>query len=405
MSDPLSATAAGDRTAIFTRDRVVAFSAASHLDPPRTLVAHADVASILAIYAALDATRPIAPLHARLPAQELARQRALVEAAAFTDDDALVLFTSGSTGAARGIVHTRTSILAAARASERRLGWQDDDRWLVCLPLAHSGGLSIVIRCLTARLPLVLHEGNFDAAAVRALLVERRVTLASLVPTQLVALLEDPRWRPPAHLRAVLLGGAAAPPALVEHALARGVPVHQSYGLTETFGQVATATTPGGPLVPLDGVELAGSSAAPLRIRGPMLAARYLDGAPIAPELVTADLAEVDTTLRILGRADDVIISGGENVHPAEVEAVLAATPGVRAACVFGVADARWGQLVGAALVTADEFDRAGAVAHWKDALPAHARPRRLALVPALPQLANGKVDRRAAAQLPTEAA
>jgi len=407
MSDPLSAVAAGDRTAIITRSEVVPFSAAGHIESPRALVAVAEVASILAIYAALDAHQPIAPLHSRLAAAELARQRALVEAADLGDPRgegaaSVMLFTSGSTGAARGIIHTRESILANARASEQRLTWQPDDRWLLCLPLAHAGGLSIVTRCLTARVPLVLHEGDFDAAAIRALIAEHRVTLASLVPTQLVALLDDPTWRAPSHLRAVLLGGAAAPRALIDQALARGVPVHETYGLTETFGQVATACEPGGPLVPLDGVELAGS---PLRIRGPMLAARYLDGAPIAPELTTADLAEVGATLRIVGRADDVIITGGENVHPAEVEAVLAATPGVRHACVFGVADARWGQVVAAALATSDDFDRAAATERWQALLPPHARPRRLALVRALPQLPNGKLDRRAIAALPTEPA
>jgi O-succinylbenzoic acid--CoA ligase len=367
----------------------------------RTLIARPDVASVLAIHAALDAHEVTAPLHPRLAPAELERQRALVEAARFADDDALVVFTSGSTGAARGIVHTRSSILASARASEQRLGWQDDDRWLVCMPLAHTGGLSIVIRCLVARLPIVLHEGDFDARAVAALISDARVTLASLVPTQLAALLDDPAWRAPAHLRAVLLGGAAAPPALVEAALARGVPVHQTYGLTETFGQLATAQTPGGPLVPLPGVELAGS---PLRVRGPMLAARYLDGTPIAPELVTADLGEVrDGVLTIVGRADDVIITGGENVHPAEVEAVLAATPGVRTACVYGLSDERWGQIVAAAIATAPDFDPATARARWHAALPPHARPRRLAVVPSLPQLPNGKLDRRAIAALPTD--
>jgi O-succinylbenzoic acid--CoA ligase len=133
-----------------------------------------------------------------------------------------------------------------------------------------------------------------------------------------------------------------------------------------------------------------------------MLARAYLDGTPIAPELTTADLAEAGDRLRILGRADDVIISGGENIHPAQVDSVLAATPGVRAACAFGVPDERWGQIVAAALVTDPSFDRTAAVAHWREALPAFGRPRRLALVEALPLLPNGKVDRRAAAKLPT---
>ncbi|MBV8756012.1 MAG: AMP-binding protein [Deltaproteobacteria bacterium] len=402
MSDPLSATAGGDRIAIVTRTESVPFSAAGHGEPPRAIPATTEVEAILAIYQALDAHRVIAPIHMGLAPAEMNRQRTIVGDVSYADDDAFVLFTSGSTGTPRGIIHTRDSILAAARASETHLPWQDGDRWLLCLPLAHAGGLSIVVRCLVARVPVVLHQDSFDATAIRALIADQHVTIASLVPTQLAVLLDDPAWRPPAHLRTVLLGGAGAPPALVDAALARGVPVHQTYGLTETFGQVATALVPGGPLVPLPGVELHGS---PLRIRGPMLARAYLDGTPIAPEFTTADLAEAGDRLRILGRADDVVISGGENIHPAQVETVLAATPGVRAACAFGIPDERWGQVVAAALVTDPSFDRTAATAHWRDALPAFGRPRRLALVDALPLLPNGKVDRRAAAQLPTEPA
>jgi O-succinylbenzoic acid--CoA ligase len=358
------------------------------------LVAEPTLATVRAIESALDDHRPLALLHPRLPPAELARQRALVEQADLEPDDALVVFTSGSTAAARGIIHTRASITAAAGASADRLGWLADDRWLVCLPLAHTGGLSIVVRCRLAGKPLALVERDVAAGLAGC-------TLASLVPTQLAALLDDPAWRPPRALRAVLLGGAAAPPTLVEAALARGVPVHQTYGLTETFGQVATATVPGGPLVPLADVTITGS---PMRIRGPMLARAYLDGAPIAPELVSADLGEIaGGALHVLGRADDVIITGGENVHPAEVEAVLAATPGVRTVCVFGIADERWGQVVAAAVAAAPGFDRAAALARWHAALPPHARPRRVAVVAELPQLPNGKLDRRAIHALPTD--
>jgi O-succinylbenzoic acid--CoA ligase len=179
--------------------------------------------------------------------------------------------------------------------------------------------------------------------------------------------------------------------------------------MTESFGQLATAALdragdPEAPLVPLAGVELiAGTrqAPAPIRVRAPMLATRYLDGAPIAPELVTRDLGYLEHgALVVVGRADDVIITGGENVHPATVEAVLAATPGVRAAIAFAVPDERWGQIVGAAVVTESELD-AAAVATWHAALPAHARPRELAVVRELPLLATGKLDRRAASQLP----
>jgi len=188
---------------------------------------------------------------------------------------------------------------------------------------------------------------------------------------------------------------------LVARAVAAGWPVLPTYGLTETFGQVATAREIGGAPVVMPDVQLTCDET--IRIRGPMLATAYLDGAPIAPELVTADLGTLaGDVLHVTGRRDDVIISGGENVHPAEVEAVLAATPGVRTACVFGVPDTRWGHIVGAAIATDAAFDAVAAFARWHASLAVHARPRRLASLAELPRLATGKLDRRTIAALPT---
>jgi O-succinylbenzoic acid--CoA ligase len=398
-----AAAEASDRPAIVTTTRTLTFADCARLAaavPATTdLVATPAIETILAIYRALEAARPLALLHPRLAADELDRQRHAVSGATIANDQAFVLFTSGSTGRARGVVLSRAAIVAAAHASAARLGWRADDRWVLCLPLAHAGGLSIVVRCLVARMPLVLLDGDFEPARVHALLRDQRATLASLVPTQLAALVEHTPT--PGHLRAVLLGGAAAAPALVESARSAGWPVFPTYGLTETFGQVATATSPGGVPELLPGVTL--TSHETLHVRGPMLATAYLDGTPIAPELVTADLGTVEANrVHIRGRRDDVIVTGGENVHPLEIEAVLAATPGVRAACVFGIPDPRWGQVVGAALATDATFSNTAALATWHAALPAHARPRRLALVPTLPQLASGKLDRQTIAALPT---
>lgn len=375
---------------------------------PQILVAQPAQATIDAITRAVRERTPIALLHPRAGDAELARQHAVVEQATLRDEDAVILFTSGSTGTPRGVVHTWASIDASIAASAAHFGWRDDDRWLLALSTAHAGGLSVVVRCLAAGKRIVRVEREGDRDALVASLAES--TLASLVPTQLAMLLDDPAWRSPPALRGVLLGGAAAPAALLDAAAARGVPFLTSYGLTETFGQVATAplARAGDPLAPLrplgDVVIEAGTRDAPepIRIRGPMLAARYLDGAPIAPAYTTADLGFLDGgALHVVGRADDVIITGGENVHPAQIEAVLAATPGVRAACAFGIPDHRWGQIVGAALAVATEFDEAFALAHWRHALPPHARPRALATCTALPLLPSGKHDRRAALALP----
>lgn len=424
MTDALSlrmvAAALPDEPAIITETQTLTFAQCAAMVRDRAqattqgfsatevVVATPSIETIVACYAALEARRPIALVHPRTPAAELERQRAQIAAASVPHDAAVILFTSGSTGAARGVVLSREALIAAAVASAAHLGWREDDRWLLCLPLAHAGGLSIVVRCLAARRPIVFHDAEFDPRKVAALATHARATLASLVPTQLTALLEqDPDHR--SAFRAVLIGGAAASPALVEAAIARGLPVLRSYGLTESFGQVATARTSDTMPVPLPGVVVAGGTRADpgvIRIAGPMLATRYLDGAAIAPELTTADLGYVDHDgVHVVGRADDVIISGGENVHPAQVEAVLAATPGVLAACAFGVPDARWGQVVAVALAIDDAFDPDIARTRWSAALPPHARPRHVALTDALPLLPSGKIDRRAATHLgPTTA-
>ena len=401
-----------DRIAIEAGSRALTFAecAARAAPPARAIVATPSLDTVLAVYAALEARQPIALLHHRLTAEETDRERALVERAALPENTAVILFTSGSTGPSRGVALSRAALRAAAQASADHLGWRDDDRWLLALSLAHAGGLSIVIRCLAGRRPIMLCERDFDRAHVAALL--ERCTLASLVPTQLTALLDDPAWRPPARLRAVLLGGAAAPPALLARAAERGVPFLVTYGMTETLGQLATAPLdragdPDAPLVPLTRVTLGAgtrSAPAPITVRAPMLATCYLEGGAIAPAFTTADLGYLaGGALHIAGRRDDVIITGGENIHPSAIEAVLAATPHVRAACAFGVADERWGQLVGAALIVDHSaFALRAALAHWHTRLPPHARPRRIAICTQLPTLPSGKVDRRAAATLPS---
>jgi O-succinylbenzoic acid--CoA ligase len=401
LSIHAAAREAGDRLAIITRDRAWTFAQCAGLAraPGPVLVAAPTVATILGVYGALEAAQPVAMIHAKAPAAEQLRQRAEIAKAELPTGTAFVLFTSGSTGAARGVVLSRTAILAAAHASAACLGWREDDRWLLSLPMAHAGGLSIVVRCLIARKPLVLLE---DDPELPTLVRAARATIASFVPAQLARLVTGD----PASLRAVILGGAATPPNLLAAALAAHWPVLGSYGLTETFGQIATARTAGGPLVLLPGVEL--ECRETIAIRTPQLATCYLDGTPIAPQLVTADLGELglaggERVLHVLGRRDDVIISGGENVHPLEVEAILSATPGIAAACAFGVPDERYGHVVGVAVIVTASFDRRAALAHWHATLAPYARPRWLAEVATLPLLPSGKLDRLAIATLPSQ--
>jgi O-succinylbenzoic acid--CoA ligase len=384
------------------------------------LVAEPNLGTVAAIYAAFEVGATCVLLHHRSTPAEQVAQLALcseLEAVPGRSGARVVLFTSGSTGRSKGVVLPHTAFAASASASAANLGWRDDDRWLCCLPLAHVGGLSILMRCLAARRTAVLDVGaSFDPARIAACIELERITLVSLVPTMLVRLL-DMGWRPPVHLRAVLLGGAAAAPTLLARAAERGVPVLATYGMTETCAQISTQpyqtppATDGRIGPPLPGAELR-IRGGRIQARGPMLFERYLGApAPIdeAGWFDTGDCGELDAdgVLRVLGRADDTIITGGENVHPDEIEPALIEHPSIAAACVFGIADDTWGQIIGAAVLCRDQReptalaeDLAGFLA---SRLPVHKRPRRLAVLPVLATSATEKLDRRHIAQVAAE--
>jgi O-succinylbenzoic acid--CoA ligase len=287
------------------------------------------------------------------------------------------------------------------------------------LPLAHIGGLSVVTRCLIARRPVCLSgaplPGESSEERLARAILSGRPRLLSLVPTQLSALLQlQPRFELPACVRVILTGGAAAPPSLLGACAERGWPVLTSYGMTEACSQIATER-PGGAASPqrgcgwpLPGVELRLTESGAIQVRGPNLLSGYLLGseAPFDAEgwFTTGDLGRFDTTgqLHVLGRVDQMIISGGENVAPAEVEAALAACPGVLEACVFPIPDAHWGQLVAAGLRVGHEADGEllldGVRRELERRLAAFKRPRRYALTSSFVYGPTGKLDRRATA-------
>lgn len=332
------------------------------------------------------------------------------------DERALaIVHTSGTTGRPRGVVLSRRAFVAAARASAANLGWREDDRWLLPLPLAHVGGLSIVTRCLLARRTVVLGSGD-DVGSLLDSVHRHRVTLLSLVPTVLRRILDlDPPVRPPDHLRAVLLGGGPAAPTLLEQAVDQGWPVLTTYGLTEACSQVTTqrygtvnrGEAGSGP--PLPGVELRIGDDDEIQVRGPTLFSRYVPAGAGSPFIdgdwfPTGDRGRIDDrgNLHVLGRRADRIVTGGENVDPAEVEHALETLAGVREACVFGVPDDEWGEVVCVAVVpeaTGDtEADRrrlARQIHELRGRLAPFKLPRRLAVVESLPRTATGKVDRR----------
>ncbi len=374
-----------------------------------------------------------------------ARLRAVVDLAAA----ATIVFTSGTTGRPKGAVLSHANHRASAAAWSAFLGPRQADRWLACLPLYHVGGLAIVDRAARWGVP-VLVQRRFDPAAVARTLVEDEVSHLSLVATMLRALLETHEGRPvPTTLRAVLLGGGPTPAPLVLDASGRGWPVVPTYGMTETASGVTAlpageaALHPGSAGRPLAGVEIAirvadrdaprpdppdvhagpgegvtapdapSEDARPGRVgaigeilvRGPVVFAGY-DGRPVETAaalaggwLRTGDLGSIDEAgrLTVVDRRDDLLISGGENVYPAEVEAVLRAHPAVEDAAVVGRPDARWGSVPVAAVVarpgaSIDPVELAGFCC---SRLAAYKVPVAFRLVAALPRSAGGKLLRR----------
>ncbi|MEJ5222504.1 MAG: o-succinylbenzoate--CoA ligase, partial [Tepidiforma sp.] len=293
--------------------------------------------------------------------------------------DFILMFTSGTTGRPKAARLTFENFFASAAASAFNIGVDPADRWLACMPLCHVGGLSIATRSLIQGTTIVIHPG-FDPAAVNRALRRERITLLSVVPTMLARMLEVDSDPFPPTLRAVLVGGGPVSRELLERAAARGLPVLQTYGLTEATSQVTT-------LSPADALGHLGSAGKPLfsvrvavdappgepgeiLVAGPTVFAGYFDDPEATARAVrggwlrTGDIGRLDADgfLYVLDRRDDLVVSGGENVYPAEVEAALETHPAVREAAVVGLPDAHWGQVVAAAVV----FREAGAPG-WSD--------------------------------------
>jgi O-succinylbenzoic acid--CoA ligase len=296
---------------------------------------------------------------------------------------AIVVHTSGSSGRPKPVELTYGNWLWSALGSAVALGYDATERWLCTLPLSHVGGLSIVLRSAIGATTAIVHE-RFDTERVLAEL--RRPdgpTLVSLVPTTLQRLLDAGLREPPA-LRWALLGGAPVSPALLGRAAAAGVPVATTYGLTEACSQV---TTLGAPLFCTD-VRLAADGE--ILVTGPTVA-------PAAgPVLPTGDLGEwgADGALHIAGRKADTIVTGGENVAPAEVEAVLEGHPAVAEAAVHGREHPEWGEAVVATVVARADVSEADLRAHCAARLAPFKVPKAIRFADALPRTRSGKLVR-----------
>lgn len=432
----------GDRVAILAHNHP-AYAAAIHaaprcgavLVPLNTRLAPAELAWQLADSGATlllhdDAHAQVATGLGAIPCRSLtsvAAQRPAASepgAAASLALDAphTIIYTSGTTGRPKGALLTIGNHWWSATASALNLGLHADDRWLAVLPLFHVGGLAIVLRGAIYGMPVVLHE-RFDPAAALAAIDHEGVTIASVVAVMLQRMLELRGDRPlPPHFRCALLGGGPAPRPLLETCAARGVPVLQTYGMTETASQAATLApadalrklgSAGQPLLPLElRIVTADRDAAPgevgeICVRGPMVTPGYHNN-PVASTAAlvdgwfhTGDLGYLDAEgfLYVLERRSDLIISGGENIYPAEVEAVLLAHPAVSEVGVVGVPDARWGQVPVAAVVVAAGHAPDGALAaevlaFCRARLAAYKCPRSVHFCAALPRTASGKLRR-----------
>ncbi len=307
------------------------------------------------------------------------------------EEIATVMYTSGTTAAPKQVELSYENWLWNALGSATALGLDSDERWLCPMVLAHVGGLSVGLRSVIYATGVLLHE-RFDTELALAALMDsaQRVTLVSLVPTMLSRLL-DAGLRQPPTLRRALLGGGPIAPALLARAREAEVPVSPSFGMTETCSQIATDG------FALLGAELSLTPEGELLVRGPSVSVGALadDG-----WLHTGDLATLDPDgrLAIVGRRSDTIVSGGENVAPAEIESVLLEHDGVLDVAVLGRPDPEWGEAVIAQVVARNgggeslvhELRR-----HCADRLASFKVPKRIELVDAVPRGTTGKLLRR----------
>ena len=300
------------------------------------------------------------------------------------DGDALVIASSGSTGAPKGIIHTHSSILAGAKASASRLQLGASDHWLVCIPVSHVGGFSVISRALHTGAALTLHPA-FNAAAVQEA-AKNGATHTSLVATALSRI-------DASLFRTILLGGSSAPDNLPSN-------VVTTYGMTETGGGVVYNGQP------LDNVEIKIVDGE-IFLRCPMLMRAYRDDQTISIEdgwYATGDIGDIDENgkLSVRGRRSDMIITGGENVWPSAVENSLTSHPIVNQVVVRGMPDTTWGQRVVAYVVLNDSSQSSEVKLlsdlreHVKQTLPAFCAPQQIVVLAEIPHTSLGKVDLQA---------
>ena len=328
-----------------------------------------------------------------------------------------IFYTSGTTGKPKGVPLTYNNHFYSAIASALNLGIQANDNWLLCMPMFHVGGLAIAWRSVINGTNITLLP-KFDEQEVLVSIAIEKVTLISLVPTMLTRLLEHPQWQNLQELRAILLGGAPASPELIERCLQLNLPIMPTFGMTETASQITT-------LLPDQVPIKQGSSGLPLfgnRLRIVDDNMQDLDVGAIGQILVqganvmngylnqsenntiqdgwlhTGDLGYCDRDgyLYVVSRRSDLIISGGENIYPTEIEAILLTHPAIAEACVVGICDRKWGQIVAAVIVTKAQLSlQEIRIFCEQKSLARYKLPKSIYIWKSLPKTASGKLLRQ----------
>lgn len=328
-----------------------------------------------------------------------------------------IIYTSGTTGKPKGVVHTYGNHWSSAIASALNLGIDKQDKWLATLPLFHVGGFSLLMKSVIYGMPIYLLE-KFEVEAIHHAIMNKGVTIVSVVSVMLDRLLEQLATKSyPEGFRCMLLGGGPASAYLLEKARQKRVPVFQTYGMTETSSQIVT-------LSPNEALRKIGSAgkalfsaqmkvmhdlqeANPLEIgeifvKGPMVTTGYYQNEAINESvlrqgwLATGDLGYLDKEgfLYVVDRRKDLIISGGENVYPAEIENVLVGINGIKEAGVVGQEDSKWGKVPVAFIIVEDELDLDLVRQQCREELAKYKVPKAFYIVDSLPRNASNKLLR-----------
>ncbi|PGE93632.1 o-succinylbenzoate--CoA ligase [Bacillus pseudomycoides] len=346
------------------------------------------------------------------------KKTAVVQEEFSLEESMTIIYTSGTTGKPKGVILTYGNHWASAVGSSLNLGLRDDDCWLACMPMFHVGGLSLLMKNIMYGMRILLVP-KYDPDFIHEAIKTRGITIISVVSKMLMDLLERlGKETYPSSLRCMLLGGGPAPKPLLETCVTKGIPVYQTYGMTETSSQICTLSadymltkvgSAGKTLflcqlrIEKDGEVVPPNVEGEIVVKGPNVTHGYFKREDATRETIidgwlhTGDLGYLDEEgfLYVLDRRSDLIISGGENIYPAQIEEVLLANPKVAEAGVVGKADEQWGQVPAAFIVKADDITEEELIQFCEEKLARYKVPREVHFLLELPRNASEKLLRR----------